>query len=76
MTLHRSLLGAVALGTALTLGSPAAAEPIQVEYFVAQKAFKKNVRMESVLDFRLYEDELCTVEIGSYPIFASDPYAL
>jgi hypothetical protein len=76
MTFHRSLLGALALGSALSFGSLAAAEPVQVEYFASQKAFKKNVQMESVLNFSLYEDEDCTVEIGSYPIFASDPYAL
>jgi hypothetical protein len=28
-----------------------------------------------VLDFRLYEDADCTVEIGSYPVFAGDSYA-
>jgi hypothetical protein len=75
MALHRSMVRGLALAAALGLGGASAAEPIQVEYFVAQKAFKKSVTSTSVLDFRLYEDADCTVEIGDYPIFAMDPYA-
>jgi hypothetical protein len=69
------MLRALAAAAALGFGAAASAEPIQVEYFVAQKAFKKGATHTSVLDFRLYEDADCTVEIGSYPIFAGDEYA-
>jgi hypothetical protein len=75
MALQGSMLRALAVAAALGLGAAASAEPIQVEYFVAQKPFKKGVSHTSVLDFRLYEDADCTVEIGSYPIFAGDSYA-
>jgi hypothetical protein len=75
MALQGSMLRALAVVAALGLGAAASAEPIQVEYFVAQKPFKKGVSHTSVLDFRLYEDADCTVEIGSYPIFAGDSYA-
>jgi len=68
-------LRALAVAAALGLGGAAAAEPIQVEYFVAQKAFKKSVTGTDVLDFGLYADEACSVEIGHYPIFANDEYA-
>ncbi len=75
MTKHHSLLRALAMSAALGLGGAAAAEPISVEYFVHQKAFKSGVNGTDVLDFRLYEDADCSVEIGSYPIFANDEYA-
>ena len=71
----RSIVRALALGAALGLAGAAAAEPINVEYYVSQKAFKKGTTGTDVLDFRLYEDEACSVEIGSFPIFASDPFA-
>jgi hypothetical protein len=75
MAFQGSMLRALAVAAVLGLAGAAAAEPINVEYFVAQKAFKKGVTAASVLDFRLYQDADCTVEIASHPLFAGDPYA-
>jgi hypothetical protein len=65
----------LAVAATLGLGGAASAELISVEYFVDQKAFKKGATHTSVLDFRLYQDADCTVEIGSFPIFAGDELA-
>ena len=70
-----SILRALAMAAALGFAGAASAESIQVEYYVAQKAFKKLTTATDVLDVRLYNDAACTSEIGSFPIFASDPNA-
>jgi hypothetical protein len=59
---------------ALLVGTAAAAEPVAVEYLAARQAFKA-VKATDVLDFQLYEDENCSVEIGTYPLFGGDEYA-
>ncbi len=74
MTIHSSMR-ALAAAALLGFAGASAAEPIQVEYFVDQKTFKKGVNATSVLEFELYSDEACTAPIGEYPIFATDPYA-
>ncbi|MGH7287571.1 MAG: hypothetical protein ACREI8_06080, partial [Myxococcota bacterium] len=74
MTIRPSMR-ALAAAALLGFAGASAAEPIQVEYFVDQKTFKKGVTATSVLEFELYADEDCTIQIGHYPIFATDPYA-
>src|SRR5262249_55526564 len=69
------ILRALAVPGGLGSGAGAPAEPVQVEYFVAQKAFKAGVKGTDVLDFGLYADDQCTAEIGHYAIFANDGYA-
>jgi hypothetical protein len=59
---------------ALLVGTAAAAEPVAVEYLAERKPFKA-FKATDVLDFQLYEDESCSVEIGTYPLFGGDEYA-
>ena len=63
-----------AMLAALLVGTAAAAEPVVVEYFVDRKALKAFTATD-VLEFELYEDESCSVTIGTYPLFGGDQYA-
>ena len=63
-----------AMLAALLVGTAAAAEPVVVEYFVDRKALKAFTATD-VLAFELYEDDSCSVAIGTYPLFGGDEYA-
>ncbi len=67
-------LSRVATIAALLTASAATAEPVVVEYLIHQKAFKAGATGTDTLAFELYEDESCTTQIGSYPVFVNDPY--
>jgi hypothetical protein len=57
---------------ALLLGGITHAEPIQVEYLVGQKAFKKGATAADPLSFELFSDEACTTSIGTADHFVGD----
>src|SRR5215470_2347179 len=66
-----SMLRVLAAAGALLVGGAAAAEPISIEYFVQQKAFK-NAKATDQLSFELFSDDKCTTSIGAVPLFVGD----
>jgi len=66
-------LSRIALIAALLTASAASADPILVEYLIDQKPFKIATPTDTLM-FELFEDESCTTQIGSFPVFVNDPY--
>jgi hypothetical protein len=52
------------VSSALLVAGASAAAPIQVEYLVDQKAFKKGTTALTELEFQLHSDGACTVPLG------------
>ena len=71
MSSSLSMLRVLAAAGALLVGGAAAAEPISVEYFVQQKAFK-NATATDQLSFELFSDDQCTTSIAAVPLFVGD----
>src|SRR5262249_40144214 len=66
-----SMLRVLAAAGAVLVGGAAAAEPISIEYFVQQKAFK-NAKATDQLSFELFSDDKCTTSIAAVPLFVGD----
>src|SRR5258705_39286 len=71
MSSSLTMLRVLAAAGALLVGGAAAAEPISIEYFVQQKAFK-NARATDQLSFELFSDDQCTTSIAFVPLFVGD----
>src|SRR5215470_10894698 len=71
MSSSLSMLRVLAAAGALLVGGAAAAEPISIEYFVQQKAFKSATATDQ-LSFELFSDDQCTTSIVAVPLFVGD----
>src|SRR5215510_14309643 len=71
MSSSLSMLRVLAAAGAVLVGGAAAAEPISIEYFVQQKAFK-NAKATDQLSFELFSDDKCTTSIAAVPLFVGD----